>query len=192
MSSSKKTTVRPRALIIPEGERNYITPYGMEKLKSEFTQLKSKERREVVATVAWAASNGDRSENADYQYGKRRLRQIDSRLEFLTKRLEAAVVIDPANILSDQVGFGATVTLLEEDGTEKTYTIVGVDELDLEKGWISWKSPLARAMLKAREGDVITFDTPKGQREVEIVNVSYVPLAVEAVLNNTVVTPNET
>lgn len=171
----REESVAPEATL-PPGAKNYITPAGAAKLQAELRALKYDERPKVVDTVAWAASNGDRSENADYTYGKRRLRQIDRRVEFLIKRLEAAEVIDPAKVQSDQVRFGATVTIRTEDDEEKRYSIVGVDEVDVYKGKISWRSPLANAMLKAREGDVITFTSPKGEQEIEIVAISYVAI----------------
>ena len=159
---------------IPAGTPNYITPHGFARLKAEALQLLDKERPELVKVVAWAASNGDRSENADYIYGKRRLREIDRRIRFLTKRLETTKVVDPAEReATDQVFFGATVTLADEDGTENTYSIVGIDEADVSRGRISWISPLARALLKHREGEQITFKTPGGDQVLEIVRVEY-------------------
>ena len=153
--------------------KNYMTPSGFAKLKQELGQLLNKERPELTATVAWAASNGDRSENADYLYGKKKLREIDRRIRFLTKRLESAEVVDPATMQSDRVFFGATVTVEDEDGTQKTYTIVGVDEIELSKNRISWISPLATAMLKKRVGEIISFRSPKGVRELEIIAIQY-------------------
>jgi transcription elongation factor GreB len=161
-------------LPIPAGTPNYITPHGFARLKAEALQLLDKERPELVKVVAWAASNGDRSENADYIYGKRRLREIDRRIRFLTKRLETTKVVDPAEReATDQVFFGATVTLADEDGTQNTYSIVGIDEADVSRGRISWISPLARALLKHREGEQITFKTPGGDQVLEIVRVEY-------------------
>ena len=159
---------------IPPGAKNYMTPQGHARLKSEALQLLNHERPELVKVVAWAASNGDRSENADYIYGKRRLREIDRRIRFLTKRLEAAEVMDPAaREHTDQVFFGATVTVADEDGHESVYSIVGIDEADVGRGRISWVSPLARALVKHREGDQITFKTPGGDQVLEIVRVEY-------------------
>lgn len=158
---------------LPAGSKNYITPKGLTGLQEELHDLLHKQRPEMTATVAWAAGNGDRSENADYTYGKRRLREIDRRLRFLTKRIESAEVIDPATRNSDQVFFGATVTVQDEEGVVESYSIVGVDEIDMEKKRISWISPLARALLKARAGDVVTFKSPRGPRELEIVEVVY-------------------
>lgn len=159
---------------IPSGTRNYITPAGHARLKEEFEHLVKRERPHVVEIVAWAASNGDRSENGDYIYGKRRLREIDRRIRFLTKRLDIAEVVDPLRQGdNDQIFFGARVTVADEDGQESTYTIVGVDEADVARGRISWISPLARALIKSREGDNIRFQSPLGIRELEIVEVLY-------------------
>ncbi len=158
---------------LPKGTKNYITPKGFKKLKDELDRLLNDERPKLYEVIAWAAGNGDRSENADYTYGKRRLRQIDSRVRFLTKRIRAAEVIDPAQRDSEQVFFGATVTVRDEDGEEKTYTIVGVDEIDLAKKKISWVSPIAIALLKKGIGDVVSVQSPKGPRELEIVDVRY-------------------
>lgn len=158
----------------PAGLKNYITPTGFKRLKDEALQLLDKERPELVKVIHWAASNGDRSENADYIYGKRRLREIDRRIRFLTKRLDAAVVVDPAQReTSDQVFFGATVTVMDGGGGEKTYSIVGIDEADVSRGRISWISPLAKALIKAHEGDAITVRTPGGDERLEIVRVEY-------------------
>ena len=161
---------------LPAGTKNYITPGGAAKLQAELRKLKYEERPTVVDTVAWAASNGDRSENADYTYGKRRLRQIDRKIEFLFKRLEAAEVVDPAKVSSDQIRFGATVTIRNENDALKTYSIVGVDEVDVTLGRISWRSPLANALLKGRVGDCVTFESPKGEQQVEIVEIKYVSI----------------
>ena len=159
---------------IPPGAKNYMTPQGHARLKSEALLLLDKERPELVKVVAWAASNGDRSENADYIYGKRRLREIDRRIRFLTKRLEAAEVMDPAaREQTDQVFFGATVTVADDNGHESIYSIVGIDEADVGRGRISWVSPLARALVKHHEGDQITFKTPGGDQVLEIVKVEY-------------------
>ena len=162
---------------IPPGSKNYMTPRGHARLKDEALHLLDKERPELVKVIAWAASNGDRSENADYIYGKRRLREIDRRIRFLTKRLEAAEVIDPAGReQTDRVFFGATVTILHEDGQEKIYSIVGIDEADVARGRISWVSPLARALVKRREGDQIVLKTPGGEQVLEVVKVEYVEI----------------
>jgi transcription elongation factor GreB len=156
------------------GGRNYITPAGYARLRSELLRLLDVERPEVVRTVTWAASNGDRSENADYTYGKRRLREIDRRVRFLTRRLERAEVVDPARQQElDQVFFGATVTYLQSDGVERTVQIVGVDEVDPLAGRISWVSPVARALLKAREGDTVSVQTPAGPMTLEVLGVRY-------------------
>jgi transcription elongation factor GreB len=152
---------------------NYITPAGAAALQEELRTLKYDERPKLVDTIAWAAGNGDRSENADYQYGKRRLREIDKRLEFLLKRIELAEVVDPSKIRSDKVLFGATVTIRDEDDKDKTYRIVGVDEINLEKNEISWKSPVASALLNKKVGDIVTIHSPKGDREVEIVKIIF-------------------
>jgi len=162
---------------VPAGSKNYITPAGFKRLKDEALHLLDRERPDLVKVVAWAASNGDRSENADYIYGKRRLREIDRRIRFLTKRLDAAEVIDPtAREDTDRVFFGATVTLADEDGAENTYRIVGIDEADVSRGRISWISPLARALLKRQEGEQFTFKSPGGDQLLEIVRVEYRPI----------------
>jgi len=162
------------ALKLPAGTRNYITPAGHARLKNELEELVKRERPKVVEIVAWAASNGDRSENGDYIYGKRRLREIDRRIRFLTKRLDIAEVVDPLRQGdNDQVFFGARVTVADAEGNENTYTIVGVDEADVARGRISWISPLARALIKAREGDSIRFQSPVGIREMDIIEVFY-------------------
>ncbi|MGB8855438.1 MAG: transcription elongation factor GreB [Burkholderiales bacterium] len=158
----------------PAGVKNYITPQGHARMKAEFLQLMDVERPEMVATVSWAAKNGDRSENGDYLYGKKRLREIDRRIRFLTKRLDIAEVIDPATREgTEQIFFGATVTLLDDKRQEHTYSIVGMDEIDLASGRVSWISPIAKALMKAREGDVVKLQTPGGERELEIIEVIY-------------------
>ncbi|KAB2840809.1 transcription elongation factor GreB [bacterium] len=158
---------------VPRGEKNYLTPAGAARLQAELHDLLHKQRPEITAVVAWAASNGDRSENADYIYGKRRLRELDRRIRFLTKRLEAAEIVDPLQVKSEQVFFGATVTVEDEEGERKTYSIVGIDEADPARGKISWISPLTRALLKARVGDLVQFRSPKGIRELEVVEILY-------------------
>lgn len=164
----------PPTLKLPAGTRNYITPAGHARMKDELEHLVKRERPHVVEVVAWAASNGDRSENGDYIYGKRRLREIDRRIRFLTKRIENAEVVDPLRQGdNDQIFFGARVTIADTEGVENTYTIVGVDETDIAKGRISWISPLARALIKAREGESIRFQSPLGIREIDILEVSY-------------------
>lgn len=163
-----------QAPAIPAGSKNYMTPAGYQRIKDELLQLIDVERPEVVKVVHWAASNGDRSENGDYIYGKRRLREIDRRIRFLTKRLDLAEVVDPSvHHGSDQIYFGATVTYANEHGEENTITIVGIDEFDPLKGKVSWISPIARTITKAREGDVVTLHTPTGVEELEILEVSY-------------------
>ncbi|MBM3395174.1 MAG: transcription elongation factor GreB [Betaproteobacteria bacterium] len=162
------------ALAIPAGAKNYITPKGYQRMREEALQLIDKERPEVVRIVSWAASNGDRSENGDYIYGKRRLREIDRRIRFLTKRLDAAEVIDPTTReASDQVFFGATITVSDEDRVKRSYTIVGIDEADATSGRISWISPMARALIKKREGDSIQLRTPGREQTLDIVKVEY-------------------
>jgi len=159
---------------IPAGGRNYVTPAGHRKLKDELLQLLDIERPEVVRTVSWAASNGDRSENGDYIYGKKRLREIDRRIRFLTKRLDAAEVVDPATRPpTDQIFFGATVRYTDGAGGEHEVTIVGLDEVDPSRGRVSWISPIARAMTKAREGDTVPLRTPAGNETLEILEVRY-------------------
>jgi transcription elongation factor GreB len=160
---------------LPAGGKNYITPQGYARLRDELLQLIDEERPKVVEVVHWAASNGDRSENGDYIYGKKRLREIDRRIRFLTKRLEIAEVTDPSlHHGRDQVFFGAKVTYAEEDtGEQRTVTIMGIDESDSAQGQVSWISPIARALLKAREGDVVKLVTPAGVKDVEILDVNY-------------------
>jgi transcription elongation factor GreB len=159
---------------LPPGTKNYLTPGGYRRMKDELLHLIDVERPEVVRMVSWAASNGDRSENGDYIYGKRRLREIDRRIYFLTKRLDLAEVVDSSqqeNI--DQVFFGATVTYGTEDGAAHSITIVGVDEVDLDQARVSWISPIARALLKARIGDTVSLHTPGGVEQIEVLGVSY-------------------
>ena len=159
---------------ISAGSKNYITPAGFQRLKEEALHLLNRERPDLVKVVAWAASNGDRSENADYIYGKRRLREIDRRIRFLTRRMDAAEVVDPtARETTDQVFFGATVTVADQQGRATIYSIVGIDEADVSRGRLSWISPLARALLKRREGDEITLKAPGGDQVLEIVSVEY-------------------
>jgi transcription elongation factor GreB len=169
---------------LPAGTRNYMTPGGFARLNAELERLVKKERPELVATVTWAASNGDRSENGDYIYGKKRLREIDRRIRYLMVRLDAAEVVDPLarrdDDSVDQVFFGATVTVRDESGAQRTVRIVGVDEIDTARGYISWVSPMARALIKAREGDSVTLRTPGGVEDLEIVSVRYEPLATGA------------
>ena len=159
---------------LPAGGKNYITPKGYAALRAELFDLIDNERPKVVDIVHWAASNGDRSENGDYIYGKKRLREIDRRIRFLTKRLEIAEVTDPSvHFGKDQVFFGATVTYVEEAGDERTITILGIDEADSLKGEVTWISPIARALIKAREGDVVKLVTPVGVQEIEVLSVQY-------------------
>jgi transcription elongation factor GreB len=152
---------------------NYITPNGLEKLTRELQWLEKEERPRIVAEVSYAASLGDRSENAEYIYGKKRLRKIDSRRRYLIGRLEKVRLVDPKDISGDEVKFGATVVLADEDGVEKTWRIYGEDEVDVEGGILSWRSPIARAIMGREAGDGVTFKAPGGVREIEIVEVSY-------------------
>jgi transcription elongation factor GreB len=163
--------------------KNYITPAGLQRLKDEHVFLLSRERPAVVEVVAWAASNGDRSENADYLYGKRRLGQIDSRIRFLTKRMDAAVVVDPAaprpGSVATRVFFGATVTYKDSSGLEHIVSIVGIDEVDLDRGYISWRSPLANALMKAGPGDRVDLRAPAKREYLEIIEVEYAPIPMD-------------
>jgi len=169
---------------LPAGSKNYMTPAGFARLKSELDDLLGRERPELVATIAWAAGNGDRSENGDYIYGKRRLREVDRRIRFLIKRLDAAEVVDPTARRDegedDRVYFGATVTVRNGRDEERTVSIVGVDEIDTTRGYISWVSPMARALLKAREGDTVTLNTPGGMEDLDVLHVRYEQLATGA------------
>ena len=166
----------------PKG-RNYITPAGLQRLKDEHRFLLNRERPAVTQVVAWAASNGDRSENADYQYAKRRLRQIDSRIRFLSKRIDAAEVVDPVaprpRSAATRVFFGATVTYKDAAGDEHAVSIVGIDEVDWNRRYISWMSPLARALMKSSPGDRVTLRAPKKIEHLEIVDVEYAPIPIE-------------
>lgn len=167
-------------LPLPAGGKNYITPQGYARMRTELLALIDDERPKVVDIVHWAASNGDRSENGDYIYGKKRLREIDRRIRFLTKRLELASVTDPAvHIGSDQVFFGATVTYEDPTGKRKTITILGIDEADSLSGQVSWVSPIARALLKSKVGDVVRLQTPAGVQDIEVIQVSYPEPAAE-------------
>jgi transcription elongation factor GreB len=158
----------------PPAAKNYMTPRGFQRLHEELRKLLRVERPKVVEVVSWAASNGDRSENGDYIYGKRRLREIDRRIRFLSKRLEIAEVVDPAHqVRREQVFFGATVTYAREDGEERTITIIGADEADMERGEVTWVSPIARALRLAREGDLVRLATPAGVEEIEVVTIRY-------------------
>jgi len=169
------------APVLPSGTKNYMTPGGFAALKGELDHLVGRERPELVATIAWAAGNGDRSENGDYIYGKKRLREVDRRIRFLIRRLDHAEVVDPVQRAGaeddDRVFFGATVDVVGASGEQRTVSIVGVDEIDTARGYISWVSPMARALIKAREGDTVTLQTPAGAEELEIAAVRYVPLA---------------
>jgi transcription elongation factor GreB len=159
---------------LPAGTKNYITPAGFRRLRDELRRLQQQERPRIVDIVAWAAGNGDRSENGDYIYGKQRLREIDRRMRFLSKRLEIAEVVDPARQQTrDRIFFGATVTYANAAGEERTVTIVGIDEVDADNGRVSWISPIARALLKAQEGDVVELRTPHGIEPIEVVEIRY-------------------
>ena len=164
----------PALPALPAGGKNYITPAGHDRLRAELLHLIDEERPKVVEIVHWAASNGDRSENGDYIYGKKRLREIDRRIRFLIKRLDIAEVADPsAHHGRDQIFFGATVTYANDAGEERTVTIKGIDEVDSLQGEVSWVSPIARTLLKAREGDTLQLVTPVGVETIEVISVSY-------------------
>ncbi len=164
----------PSPAPLPAGGKNYITPSGFARLRGELLELMDSERPKVVEAVHWAARNGDRSENGDYLYGKKRLREIDRRIRFLTKRLEIAEITDPSvHHGSDQIFFGATVTYADESGQNRTVTILGIDEADSAKGQVSWIAPIATALLRAREGDEVKLMTPVGVQEIEVLTVSY-------------------
>ncbi len=187
MADSQVRTKRPLRGPIPDepgpAPKNYITPAGLQRLKDEHRFLLSRERPAVVEVVAWAAGNGDRSENADYLYGKRRLRQIDSRIRFLTKRIDAAVVVDPAaprsGLAATRVFFGATVTYKDAAGIQHVVSIVGVDEVDLNRGYISWRSPLGNALMKASPGDRVELRAPAKTEHLEIIDVEYAPIPMD-------------
>ena len=165
------------------GVKNYITPSGLQRLRDELKFLLTRERPAVTQVVAWAAGNGDRSENADYLYGKRRLREIDRRIRFLTKRIDAAEVVDPeaprTGTAATNVFFGATVHYANAAGTERVVRIVGFDEIDLDRGYISWRSPLARALMKAGPGDTVVLRAPGGTEQLEILDVRYERIPIE-------------
>ena len=166
----------PVVVELPAGTRNYMTPQGYARLRAELGQLLDSERPAVVDIVSWAAKNGDRSENGDYLYGKKRLREIDRRIRFLTRRLELAEVVDPSQQFGrDQVFFGATVTYVNQRGQERSVTILGIDEADSAKSEVSWIAPVARALLKARVGDEVRLATPGGTEVLEVLAVRYPP-----------------
>jgi transcription elongation factor GreB len=187
MTDSRMRTKRPlRGPVRDETgppPKNYITPAGLQRLKDEHRFLLTRERPAVVEVVAWAASNGDRSENADYLYGKRRLGHIDSRIRFLTKRINAAVVVDPAAprpaSAATRVFFGATVTYKDADGVQHIVSIVGLDEVNLDRGYISWRSPLANALMKASPGDQVALRAPAKTEHLEIIHVEYAPIPMD-------------
>jgi len=179
----KGFTRRPKADEPGKHGTNYITPLGLQRLKEEHRFLLTKDRPAVVQVVAWAASNGDRSENADYQYSKRRLRQIDGRLRFLEKRIEAAEVVDPearrTGLRATKAFFGATVRYATAEGVEREVSIVGVDEVDLERNHVSWVSPLGRALMRAAEGDEVVLQAPRGPEQLRVLEVRYERIAIE-------------
>lgn len=154
-------------------KNNYISPKGHQKLVDELEQLLKVERPEVTRLVQWAASNGDRSENADYLYGKKRLREIDRRMRFLSQRLDAAIIVDPTQITSDKIQFGATIGIVDENGQEKKFTIVGVDEVDTSRGRISWQSPIGRSLIGKKTGDEVLIKIPAGEVVYEVISISY-------------------
>ena len=159
---------------LPAGVKNYMTPEGHRHMQEELRRLLREDRPKTVEVVSWAAGNGDRSENGDYLYGKKRLREIDRRIRFLSKRLETAIVVDPdAQKNRDQVLFGAMVTYADDSGTERTVTIVGIDEADLDRSRVSWISPVARALLKAQQGDVVELRAPSGPERIEVIEIRY-------------------
>ena len=172
--SSDEDELAEPELALPTGSKNYITPQGYVRLRDELLELMDVDRPKVVEAVHWAAKNGDRSENGDYLYGKKRLREIDRRIRFLTRRLEIAEITDPSvHHGGDQVFFGATVRYVDDSGEERSVTIMGIDEADSAKAEVSWISPVARALLKAREGDVVRLMTPGGAHEIEVLSISY-------------------
>lgn len=180
---TKRPLREPKRDSVGPKVKNYITPAGLQRLRDEHRFLLSRERPAMTAVVAWAASNGDRSENADYLYGKRRLRQIDSRIRFLTKRIDAAEVVDPAAkrpvAAASRIFFGATVTYRDDSGTEHTVSIVGVDEVDLDRRYISWMSPLARALMKAAVRDRVVLRAPKKTEHLEVLDIDYAPIPMD-------------
>jgi transcription elongation factor GreB len=170
----------PSSAALPAGQKNYITRAGYERLRLEWQQLMDVERPKIVEVVHWAASNGDRSENGDYLYGKKRLREIDRRIRFLTRRMEIAEIVDPlVHQGSEQIFFGATVTYAPSDSEEITVTILGIDEADTARGRISWVSPVARALLRARVGDEVLLQTPQGPKTLKILEVVYASSAIQ-------------
>lgn len=183
MMRTKRPLREPKRDSVGPKVKNYITPAGLQRLRDEHRFLLSRERPAMTAVVAWAASNGDRSENADYLYGKRRLRQIDSRIRFLTKRIDAAEVVDPAAkrpvAAASRIFFGATVTYRDDSGTEHTVSIVGVDEVDLDRRYISWMSPLARALMKAAVRDRVVLRAPKKTEHLEVLDIDYAPIPMD-------------
>jgi transcription elongation factor GreB len=180
-SDDEAADLPDEAPAIPQGVKNYITPAGHRRLQDELRRLLNEERPKTVEVVSWAAGNGDRSENGDYLYGKKKLREIDRRVRFLTKRLESAEIVDQTRQTKrDQVFFGATVIYAGSDGAEKTVTIVGIDEVDPEQGRVSWISPIARALLKAYEGNIVELRTPSGIEPIEVLEIRYEAATSEA------------
>jgi transcription elongation factor GreB len=175
---------------LPAGSKNYMTPGGHGRLKAELEQLTTVERPEVTRVVSWAASNGDRSENGDYLYGKKRLREIDRRMRYLIKRLDAAEVIDPTTRDTEQIYFGATVTVVNSRGEQRTISIVGLDEVDPKRGYVSWVSPIARVLTKNHEGDVVMLPTPVGLEALEILAVEYKALETHEPPSHTLLSPS--
>jgi transcription elongation factor GreB len=161
--------------VVPGG-KNYLTPQGHARLLAELNQILDVQRPEVVKIVSWAASNGDRSENGDYLYGKKKLRELDRRIRFLNKRLESAEIVNPLEKSGHVILFGATVTVADEEGKKRKYSIVGIDETDVARGRVSWISPIGKALLQAKKGDAVTLRTPRGDEELEILDVKYVDL----------------
>ena len=157
-------------------QKNYITPKGMKKLQEELSHLYEEERKSLVETISWAAGNGDRSENGDYIYAKRRLREVDSRIHYISKQLENAELIDPTRQSGTKVLFGATVTLRMENGETEKYRIVGVDEADISQRKLSWLSPLSQALLGVKEGEFVTYKSPQGEQEIELIKVKYLAI----------------
>lgn len=158
---------------MPAEEKNLITPQGFDKLSAEYNYLWKEERPRIVEVVSWAASNGDRSENGDYIYGKKRLREIDRRLRYLSRQLETAEIINPELSASDRIGFGASCEIIDEDGEYRVFILVGEDETEPSKGLISWKCPIGQALLGKRVGDFVSYFTPKGERSLEVITISY-------------------
>lgn len=174
----KSITVKapPAVDPLPPGQKNYMTPNGAKELREELLYLNDKVRPELLEVIAWAAGNGDRSENGDYIYGRKRLREIDKRLRYLAKRIDNLEIVDPMSLGGTKILFGSTVTLMDENEVEKRYAIVGVDESDLSKGKISWISPIAKALLQKSVGDIVSLRSPKGHQEFEILKIEFLEI----------------